>query len=101
MGNHEKKNVFGLASQLVSNSFCFCLGFVAFIISNHRSAVMVISQRDAHVLLQPKKMKQLKSHVRHDDPEIVLISHIHVLLCLLQLVYCFTDVVVVVSRPGA
>ena len=26
------------------------------------------------------KMKQLKSHVRHDDPEIMSISHIHVLL---------------------
>ena len=25
-------------------------------------------------------MKQLKSHVRHEDPEIMLISHIHVLL---------------------
>ena len=25
-------------------------------------------------------MKQLKSHVRHDDPEIMSISHIHVLL---------------------
>ena len=24
-------------------------------------------------------MKQLKSHVRHDDPEIMSISHIHVL----------------------
>ena len=25
-------------------------------------------------------MKQLKSHVRHDDPEIMSISHIHVLI---------------------
>ena len=26
------------------------------------------------------RMKQLKSHVRHDDPEIMSISHVHVLL---------------------
>ena len=42
---------------------------------------MVISQKYAHVLTITKKMrKQSKSHVRHDDPEIMSISHIHVLL---------------------
>ena len=39
---------------------------------------MVISQNDAHVLTTT--YKQLKSHVRHEDPEIMSISHIHVLV---------------------
>ena len=34
-------------------------------------------------------MKQLKSHVRHENPEIMSISHIHVLICLPQLVLLF------------
>ena len=39
---------------------------------------MVISQNDARVLTTT--YKQLKSHVRHEDPEIMSISHIHALL---------------------
>ena len=39
---------------------------------------MVIIQNDTHVLTTSGK--QLKSHVRHEDPEIMSIAHIHVLL---------------------
>ena len=39
---------------------------------------MAISQNDTHVTDNNLNMKQLKSHVRHDDPEIMSISHIHV-----------------------
>ena len=37
-------------------------------------------------------MKQLKSHVRHDDPEIMSISHVHVLLlsCAISLIISLT-----------
>ena len=46
-------------------------------------------------------MKQLESHVRHEDPEIMSISHIHVLLlsCAISLIVSLTFTVVV-SRPG-
>ena len=47
-------------------------------------------------------MKQLKSHVRHDDPEIsVNFTYSRAPFVFCNLFNCFTDVAVVVSRPGA
>ena len=66
--------------NLGSNFFCFCQSFYCFIVFNYGRAAVVISQNDAHVLTTTLEMKQLKSHVRHDGPEIMPISHIHVLL---------------------
>ena len=52
--------------------------FFCFVVSNYERATVVIFQNDVRVL--STKVQHLKSHVRHDGPEIMSISHIHVLL---------------------
>ena len=54
--------------------------FYCFIVSKHERATVVISQKWRSRPVNNLKVKHLKSHVRHDDPEIMSISHIHVLL---------------------
>ena len=63
---------------------------------------MVISQNDGSRPVNIPKSEQLKSHVRHEDPEIMpSISHIHVLLMSSAITFIVTFVVVLVARPGA
>ena len=85
--------------RLGSNFLRLCQNYIAFIGSIYKRTTMVFSKwcpRPVNNL----EMKQLKSHVRHDDPEIMSISHIHVLLLLPDEFYCYTGVAVVVSSPG-
>ena len=54
--------------------------FYCFIVSKYERATVVISQKWRSRPVNNLKLKHLKSQVRHDDPEIMSISHIHVLL---------------------
>ena len=54
--------------------------FYCFIVSKYERATVVISQKWCSRPVNNLKVKHLKLHVRHDDPEIMSISHIHVLL---------------------